>query len=61
VNLYVYTGTGTVAHTTAHMTARGKRVKVTATAQYAPVLSQAFLGGALRVTLAGGSELVISR
>jgi Flp pilus assembly protein TadG len=56
-----YTAAGTVAHTTAYMTARGKRVKVTATAEYAPVLSQAFLGGALRVTLSGGSELVISR
>ncbi len=56
-----YTAAGTVAHTTAYTTARGKRVKVTATAEYAPVLSQAFLGGALRVTLSGGSELVISR
>jgi Flp pilus assembly protein TadG len=56
-----YTAAGTVAHTTAYMTARGKRVKVTATAEYAPVLSQAFLGGALRVTLSGASELVISR
>ena len=56
-----YTAAGSVAHTTAYMTARGKRVKVTATAEYAPVLSQAFLGGALRLTLSGGSELVISR
>jgi Flp pilus assembly protein TadG len=40
---------------------RGKRVKVIASAPYAPVLSQAFLGGALRVTLGGSSELVISR
>jgi Flp pilus assembly protein TadG len=40
---------------------RGSRVKVVATADYAPVLSQAFLGNALRVTLTGGSELVIHR
>lgn len=42
-------------------TERGKRVKVVASADYSPVLSQAFLGSALRVTLTGGSELVIHR
>lgn len=41
--------------------ARGKRVSVVATVAYAPVLSQAFLGSALRVTLRGQSELVIHR
>lgn len=41
--------------------ARGKRVKVVASVEYTPTLSQAFLGGALRVTLRAGSELVIHR
>lgn len=41
--------------------ARGQRVKVVATAPYTPVLSSAFMGSALNVTLRAGSELVIHR
>lgn len=40
---------------------RGQRVNVVATAEHAPVLSDAFLGGSLRVTLRAASELVIHR
>lgn len=40
---------------------RGQRVSVVATAPYRPILSQAFLDGALSVTLRAGSELVIHR
>jgi Flp pilus assembly protein TadG len=41
--------------------ARGDRVNVLATAEHTPVLSQAFIGGALRVTLRAASELVVHR
>lgn len=40
---------------------RGSRVKVEASAPFAPVLSQAFIGAAFRVTLRSGSEMVIHR
>ena len=38
---------------------RGSRVTVSATAPFAPVLSEALLGGGLRFTLRGSSTLVI--
>lgn len=41
--------------------ARGDRAKVTASVQYTPVLSRAFLNGALSVTLSATSDLVIHR
>lgn len=40
---------------------RLSRVSVDVTAPFVPVASQLFLGGALRVTLRGGSMLVIQR
>lgn len=52
-------GSGATVSTAANE--RGQRVKVVVTAPYAPVLSQAFLGNALGVTLSGSSELVINR
>lgn len=38
---------------------RGSRVTIAATAPFTPVLSEALLGGGLRVTLRGSSTLVI--
>lgn len=38
---------------------RGSRVSVSATAPFAPILSDALLGGGLRFTLRGSSTLVI--
>jgi len=42
-------------------TNRGSRVIVTARAPFTPVVSEAFIGAAFRITLRSGSEMVIHR